>query len=133
MKSIFFCLAMLFSCTGFSQVPDKKLLDSLISNFRFDSSVTKKPGQPFLNFKRDSVVNSLSALMNRPVTRNWTRIDSNKLGIVYALPLDNMPCIVPDMEAHRTMPNAGNKGMLKNPVDPGIYSRQRTSGSRSKR
>jgi hypothetical protein len=52
-----------------------------------------------------------------------TRIDSVSAGTVYALPLDNMPCIVPDMKNHDQMPNVG-KGLLKKPIDSGIYRKK---------
>src|SRR3990170_4306088 len=38
-----------------------------------------------------------------------------------SLPLDNMPCVVPNMNLFRAMPNVGSIAILQNPVDPGIY------------
>lgn len=40
---------------------------------------------------------------------------------VTTLPQDNMPCIVPNMNFYRVMPNASDSTILKYPIDPGIY------------
>ncbi len=55
---------------------------------------------------------------------NWIYLNKNRLGTIYALPQCNMPCIVPDMEEHTTMPNPGLE--LKNvpAIDPHIYSKK---------
>ena len=43
---------------------------------------------------------------------------------IVSLPFDHMPCIVPNMNLFRAMPNAGSLALLKNPTDPGIYMRK---------
>ena len=48
-------------------------------------------------------------------------IDANDQSMVIALPQDNMPCLVPNTKIFKAIPNAGNKGMLEMPGDPGIY------------
>lgn len=48
-------------------------------------------------------------------------MDANRESIVIALAQDNMPCIVPNMEFYKVMPNAGSKIVLEKPIDPGIY------------
>ncbi|HEX6332575.1 MAG TPA: hypothetical protein VFZ78_00020 [Flavisolibacter sp.] len=42
----------------------------------------------------------------------------SKLGAVYELRQDHMPCIVPDMRNFTTMPNAGSSPFM---TDPGIW------------
>ena len=60
-------------------------------------------------------------LMNKS---KWTYLGSSDLGNIYALPQSNMPCIVPNMNEHTTMPNPGLE--LKNvpAIDPQIYSKK---------
>jgi hypothetical protein len=48
-------------------------------------------------------------------------MNANRESMVIALPQDNMPCIVPNMDFWKVMPNAGNKVVLEKPIDPGIY------------
>ena len=48
-------------------------------------------------------------------------IDVNDQSMVIALPQDNMPCLVPNTKIFKAIPNAGNKGLLEMPSDPGIY------------
>ena len=48
-------------------------------------------------------------------------LDANEQSMVITLSQDNMPCLVPNMEFWKVMPNAGNKAMLQRPIDPGIY------------
>jgi hypothetical protein len=48
-------------------------------------------------------------------------MDGNQESVVMALPQDNMPCVVPNMELYKVMPNAAGKIMLEKPIDPGIY------------
>ena len=45
---------------------------------------------------------------------------TTRLGPLYALPLDNMPCIMPDLLAYN-MPNGATDYLLRNPIDRGIY------------
>lgn len=44
---------------------------------------------------------------------------------VTTLPLDKMPCVVPNMKNHTAMPNVGDSSILKHPIDPGIYAYKR--------
>jgi hypothetical protein len=46
---------------------------------------------------------------------------------VIILKQDNMPCLVPNMEFWKKMPNAGGKTLLERPIDPGIYLNKRKS------
>jgi hypothetical protein len=48
-------------------------------------------------------------------------IVANEQTMVIALPQDNMPCLVPNMEFWKKMPNAGNKIVLEEPIDRDIY------------
>lgn len=48
-------------------------------------------------------------------------MDANQKGMVITLPQDHMPCLVPNMQLFKAMPNAGNKIVLEKPIDPNIY------------
>ena len=54
-------------------------------------------------------------------------IQSDNGGVLTSLPLDNMPCIVPNMSLFKAMPNAGSLALLENPTDPGIFLKKRNS------
>ena len=53
-------------------------------------------------------------------TKKWKKVGESHLGDIYELPQDRMPCIVPNMELHRQMPNWGGE-LLEKPIDPEIY------------
>jgi hypothetical protein len=48
-------------------------------------------------------------------------INASQQTALIILKQDNMPCLVPNMEFWKTMPNAGGKALLEKPIDPGIY------------
>ena len=52
--------------------------------------------------------------------KTWKKIGESHLGDIYELPVDRMPCIVPNMELYRQMPNRGQE-LLERPIDPNIY------------
>jgi hypothetical protein len=55
-------------------------------------------------------------------------IPDDRVRVVIALRQDNMPCIVPNMNFFKAMPNVGNLALLENPVDPGIYIPKSNNG-----
>jgi len=59
---------------------------------------------------------NLMRLKNKP-----SIINVNQESMVIALAQDNMPCIVPNMEFWKAMPNASNNIILEKPIDRGIY------------
>lgn len=58
---------------------------------------------------------NLNAIMDK---RRYIGESTN--GPVYALPQDNMPCIMPALAGHG-MPNGATPKVLQKPIDPGIY------------
>jgi hypothetical protein len=59
-------------------------------------------------------------------------IGTSKHGKVYALPQDNMPCIMPEISKLTIMPNIQGDSIMQKPIDPGIYSpRKRPSFNKS--
>jgi len=71
----------------------------------------------------DSIKVSLPKDGLRPVLtkkKEWKKIGESRLGAIYELPQDRMPCIVPNMEMYRQMPNSGQE-LLNRPIDPQIY------------
>jgi hypothetical protein len=70
-------------------------------------------------FKMDSLAKgrtiNLSVIMDK---RRY--LGESAYGPVYALPQDNMPCIMPAL-AGRGMPNGATPKALQEPIDPGIY------------
>ena len=101
MKIVWVCVLLVFSSPAFCQETHNKLPEALLKKLLEDTTVN-----PFSYSKYHSM------------QRGWTRIDSTSMGTVYALPLDNMPCIVPGENPSQRMPNFGkNLGY----IDPGIY------------
>ena|SRR5688572_8620109 len=79
--------------------------------FTIPDSVLKK-------FLADTV--SLAQLTNNHSSqKTWTKIGHTAYGDVYAMPLDNMPCIIPGENPAQRMPNLGKSFKLN--IDPGIY------------
>lgn len=72
----------------------------------------QKPLPADVHFKKPYRINNESRV---------TLLDSNSTRKIVRLPVDNMPCIVPNMHLLKAMPNAGDSLLLKRPVDPGIY------------
>ena len=71
----------------------------------------------------------------QPKLRTFTLMQSEIIQMdneraLISLPLDNMLCIVPNMNLFRTIPNAGSLALLENPTDPGIYLNKRDSKPR---
>lgn len=81
----------------------------------------KKPQVTIINPKQEK--NGLGAIPNfMPRQQQKLPImDINQESMVMVLPQDNMPCVVPNMELFKTMPNAGSKNILEKPIDPNIY------------
>ena len=105
-------LALLFVCfgaTAFAQ-NDQNLLENS-KRMRELKIGTKSYVSPFV---QESFREKLVAKPFKP--------EAVSSVIVTPLRQDNMPCIVPDMRLHKTMPNAGNDAILKQPIDPGIYA-----------
>ena len=98
MKYLILMSCILLSPTVFSQV---KLDDQ-----------TYKQGQDILKKHKKPI---LSAQTNKSsfAFPQAKRIDSTSMGIVYALPKDQMPCIVPDMDQFQSMPNVGSNLNVK--------------------
>jgi hypothetical protein len=68
----------------------------------------------------ESVITSLQKL--KTLTHMQSKIihRDNERALI-SLPLDNMSCIVPNMNLFKVMPNAGSLALLEHPTDPGIY------------
>jgi hypothetical protein len=100
MKIVWFCILLLASSPAISQERNYKLTDSVFKKFLADT------------------VFYFNQVNNQSSSKSWTRIGTTTYGVVYALPLDNMPCIVPGENPSQRMPNYGlNLGYM----DPGIY------------
>ena len=69
---------------------------------------------------RDNYNNFQPKLGTLTPMQSETTQENNKRTVT-SLPLDNMPCIVPDMNLLAVMPNAGSLAILEHPTDPGIY------------
>jgi hypothetical protein len=91
-------------------------------NFPAKDSVPEGLKQRFQLWKQNGGSATLQ-LLNGRNDQTPHYIGETKLGPVYALPQDNMPCIMPSIAGGK-MPNPSGKNILTNPIDPGIYLRR---------
>ena len=91
---------------AFSQVDENSILEKLKKTDKLMGRDNDNNFQPKLR--------TLTPMQSETTQRN------NKLAVT-SLPLGNMPCIMPDMNLFKTMPNVGSIAMLEHPTDPGIY------------
>jgi len=91
--------------TAFGQVDNKSVLEKLKNTHKL--------------MGRNNYNNFQPKLKTLPPTQSET-LQSNKERAVTSPP-GKMPCILPDMNLFKTMPNAGSIAMLEHPTDPGIY------------
>ncbi len=108
-------LIMLLSGVAFFGTAQDRRYDFKIlkgSNFNIKDTVALK--KLFNNrLSKSSSVNPEQQLMPKYLI-------STRPGSLYALPLDNMPCIMPDLSGYN-MPNGATDYLLRNPIDRGIY------------
>jgi len=96
MKLLFICVFCFFSFWCFSQVPDNKnawvmpVPDSLLKKFKGNNN--------------EGLKHQFEEYLQR--NKHQNQLLANKHGNVALLPLDHMPCIVPDTNAIIPMPNA---------------------------
>lgn len=118
-----YLLICFISTSAFSQSNNKSVLDKLKQTDRLINKTNpvidkpnpgiNKPGSG--NFQRDTIVHRFNQNQQKII------IPDNIERVVIALRQDNMPCIVPNMNLFKTMPNVGSIAMLQNPIDPDIY------------
>ena len=101
MKIVWVCVLLFFTSPALCQETNNKIPEALLKKLLEDTTLNQFPYS-----------------YNNSIPKSWTRIDSISFGTVYALPLDNMPCIVPGENPSQRMPNFGQN--LRN-LDPGIY------------
>ena len=91
--------------------------NSLLPNLR-KTPQQKIAGRNYVSpFVKEAHEEKLSGKFKRPQAFNQE--------LVTTLPLNRMPCVVPNMKKHTAMPNAGDSNILKHPIDPGIYAYKR--------
>src|SRR5215203_2418082 len=100
---ILFCFV---STTAFGQVDNNSVLEKLKKTDKLMG------GNNYNNFQ--------PKLKTLPHTQSET-LQSNKEKAVTSFPPGKMPCIIPDMNLFKTMPNVGTIAMLEHPTDPEIY------------
>jgi hypothetical protein len=112
MKWLFLLSSIFLSATVIAQKNENKLLQKLE---RGEELRTGERGYvaptPFV---QKAQLEKVGVKFHMPVPSNAI--------IVAPLPQDNMPCVVPNMKYHRTMPTVGDSTILKHPIDPGIYA-----------
>lgn len=120
-----FILACFTYTPAFSQLNNKSVLDKLkqtdrlinkpvLDNLNPADRLITKPNSG--NLQREPIAHSFKQRQEKII------IPDNRERVVIALHQDNMPCIVPNMNLFKIMPNAGDITMLKKPIDPGIYA-----------
>ena len=130
-----FLLFCLISSTAFSQLNNKSILDKLKQTDR----LLNKTGSDKLRLDRLIDKSNSGDLQRGTIVLRFNQnqqeiiMPQNQERIVIALRQDNMPCIVPNMNLFKAMPNVGNMAMLQNPIDPRIYiSKQKSVFQQSK-
>lgn len=115
MKKSFLAAACFVSIICFSQNNSKVTFD-LKDHLSKNKTDTTKP-KVKLNRNTPVVMKNYSTLQ-RSYNSKPRLIGESKHGKVYALPQDNMPCIMPDMKLFNAMPNFADKNAKT--IDPGI-------------
>jgi len=125
MKTIFLVFG-LFGCYAVS-AQQKDLFD--IEKHLHKKSIEKK-GTKHRLLQPDNFNNYKSVPEKNPANKSYTGVLSHTLpngDKLYSLPTDNMPCVVPDMNQYKIMPNAGTStkkvlqnhpGIIPNPTKP---------------
>ena len=103
MKWIFLSICFV-TTAAFSQVNENSVLEKLKKTDKLMGRDNYNDFQPKLK--------TLTPMQSETIQRNHERT---------SLPPGNMPCIVPNMNLFRAMPNAGSLALLEHPTDPGIY------------
>ena len=109
MKWICF-LACFVATTAFGQADEDSILEKLKKTDRLMGRDNYNNFQPKLR--------TLIPMQSETIQRNHERT---------SLPPGSMPCIVPNMNLFKAMPNVGSLALLENPTDPGIYLRKPNS------
>ena len=125
---LLFCFV---STIAFGQVNNNSVLEKLKKTDRLMGRDEHNSFQPKLktltpmkieNIQRDNERVFIPLQKLRTLTHMQGGIiqKDNERAIV-SLPFDHMPCIVPNMNLFKTMPNVGSIAMLEHLTDPGIY------------
>ena len=77
-----------------------------------------KPTMDFLN------IDLSKQKMNLPFSPKATLTGRSAFGKMYALPLDNMPCIVPDVNLIKPIPNRGMSGFQNSLMMPNPFKQE---------
>ncbi len=118
-----YLLICFISISAFGQSDNKSVLDKLKKTDRLINKPNpgiNKPNHGINkpnpgNFQRGIIVHRFNP------DQQGIIIPDNRERVVIALRQDNMPCIVPNMNLFKIMPNACSIAMLQNPTMPGIY------------
>lgn len=88
-------------------------------------SLPQKLIRPFQLWQQNGGTTILSLRNQKDYQGQPLYLGETRLGPVYTLPQDNMPCIMPSI-ANSNMPNPSDKSVLRKPIDPGIYMNRKT-------
>ena len=126
-----FLLACFVTTTASGQVDEKSVLEKLkkadklfgrdnYNNFQPKLGTLIPMQSETIQRNNERVITSLQKLKTLTHMQSEIIHRDNERALI-SLPLDNMPCIVPNMNLFRAMPNAGSLALLEHPTDPGIY------------